>query len=68
MKSAKFMKNHIIKQVLTVAVVAVAVAALTQTAGATPHPLVPTAPDAGSSAGLLGLACAGLAMIRKIRR
>lgn len=60
------MKNNTMKRVLDVAVLLAILTAITQTANATPPPL-PT-PDAGSTAGLLGAAFAGLALLRRFRR
>jgi hypothetical protein len=60
------MKNLIMKRVLNAAILVTLLVALTQTATAKPKPL--TTPDAGSTACLMGVACAGLAMIRRIRR
>jgi hypothetical protein len=58
------MKKQIINRLLDGAIVVTLLAALTQTAGATPV----AAPDAGSTMGLMGVACAGLAAIRRFRR
>ena len=62
------MKKQMINRVLEGAVVVTLLAALTQTAsaGATPPPS--NAPDAGSTAALMSVACAGLAIIRRFRR
>ena len=60
------MKNHIINRVLNGTLLVMLLGALTQTASALPLP--PTAPDAGSTALLMGIACAGLAMVKRFRR
>jgi hypothetical protein len=58
------MKNLVLKRVLDSAILITLLAALTQTASAKGKPL----PDAGSTAALMGIACAGLAIIRRFRR
>ncbi|MGA2174530.1 MAG: VPDSG-CTERM sorting domain-containing protein [Verrucomicrobiota bacterium] len=58
------MKKQIITRLLDGAIFVTLLAALTQTASAKPHPL----PDASSTSALFGLACAGLAAIRRFRR
>jgi len=58
------MKNQIIKRLSDGAIFVTLLVALTQTASARPH-----TPDAGSTCGLMGVACALLAMIRsRVRR
>jgi hypothetical protein len=61
------MKKQMINRVLDGVVIVALLVAFTQTASALPQPL-PTAPDASSTATLMGVAFAGLAMIRKLRR
>jgi len=59
------MKNLIMKRVLDAAILITLLAAITQTAGA--H--VPTSsPDAGSTALLMTIACAGLVAVRRFKR
>jgi hypothetical protein len=58
------MKKQIINRLLDGAVFVTLLAALTQTASAFPKPL----PDASSTASLMGVACAGLMIIRRFRR
>lgn len=53
-----------IKRVLDAAILLTLLVTLTQTASALPTPL----PDAGSTAALMGVACAGLVLIRRFRR
>jgi hypothetical protein len=66
-KKAKNMKNQIINRLLDGAIVATLLAAVTQTATAVGPPLG-TTPDATSTSILMGVACAGLAVIRRFRR
>jgi hypothetical protein len=61
------MKKQIINRVLDGAVVVTLLVALTQTASAFPPPIT-TAPDASSTVALMGVAFAGLAVIRRLRR
>jgi hypothetical protein len=56
------MKKQMMTRFLDGAILVTLLAALTQTASATP------VPDAGSTATLMGLACAGLVAIRRFRR
>jgi hypothetical protein len=58
------MKKQIINRLLDSAILVTLLGALTQTASAVPSGL----PDAGSTIGLMGVACAGLAAIRRFRR
>ena len=58
------MKKQMINRLLNGAIFVTLLAALTQTASALPKPL----PDAGSTASLMGVACAGLMVIRRFRR
>ncbi len=62
------MKKQMINRVLDGALVVTLLVALTQTASSTPLPPPGNAPDAGSTAALMGVACAGLAFIRRFRR
>lgn len=55
----------LVTRMLNVAIVFAAIAAVTQTAMATPTGLTP---DAGSTSLLLGLACGGLAAVRRFSR
>jgi hypothetical protein len=60
------MKNQIMKHVLNAAFLITLLAALTETVSAKGSPLA--TPDAGSTACLMGIACAGLVMARRFRR
>lgn len=66
-KDLKFMKKQMINRVLDGAVVVALLVTLTQTASAFPPPIA-TAPDASSTTALMAVACAGLAIIRRLRR
>jgi hypothetical protein len=58
------MKKLIINRLLDGSIVVTLLAALTQTASATPNGI----PDASSTIGLMSIACAGLTVIRRFRR
>jgi hypothetical protein len=58
------MTNQLIKNLLTGAMLVTLLAALTQTANATPHAV----PDGNSTCLLMGVVCTGLAAIRKFVR
>jgi hypothetical protein len=55
------------KRMLNVAILFAVIATVTQSAMAVPTP-IGTAPDAGSTSLLLGLACGGLAAVRRMCR
>ena len=57
------MKNHLTKQVLNAAILMTLLAAITQTASARTF-----VPDAGSTSVFLGIACVGLAAVRRFKR
>lgn len=60
------MNKKLLVRLLDVAIVVALLAAITQTASALTPP--PSAPDAGSTAGLMGLASVALVAIRRLLR
>jgi hypothetical protein len=60
----KHMKNHIVKRILGTATLMTLLAAITQTASARTS----FVPDAGSTSILVGIACVGLAAVRRFKR
>jgi hypothetical protein len=56
------------KSKLSIALIVLSIVMVTATSFATPPPVPQSVPDAGSSALLMSLGCAGLAVVRKFIR